>query len=74
MVFIWALAKEVTHTFYQVLKREKPLTVWCGDGGFSPFLQLVIHHVDLILHRPSGGVGKVLGNLASTFVEVAINL
>jgi len=74
VVFIWALAKEVPHTFYWVSKIEKPPTVWCGDGSFSPFRQLDIHRVDLIVHGPSGGVGKVLGNLASTFVEVAINL
>jgi len=74
VVSIWALAKMAPHTIYLVSKIEKPLTVWCGDGGCSPFWQLVIHRIDLIVHHPSGAVGNVLGNLASAFVEVAINL
>jgi len=74
VVFIWASANEVPRKFYWFLKVEKPLTAWRGDGGFSPFRQLVIHPVGLIVHRPSGGVGKVLGNFASAFVEVVINL
>jgi hypothetical protein len=68
------LAQEVPLTFYWVSKIEKPLTVRCRGGDFSPFSQLDIHPVDLIAYRPLGGVGKVIGNLASTFVEVAINL
>jgi hypothetical protein len=72
VVFKWALVKEVPRTFYRVSKIGKPLTVWCGDGDFSPFRQLVIHRIDLILHRPSGGVEKVLRNLASAFIGVAI--
>jgi len=67
------LGKEVPRTFYQVSKTEKPLTVWCGDGGFSPFRQLVIHPGDLIVHCPSGGVANVLGNHVSTCVGVGMN-
>jgi len=53
---------------------EKPPTGWCGDRGFSLFQLLVIHREDLIVHGASGGVGKMLGNLPSAFVEVGINL
>ena len=74
VVLIWALAKEVPQTFYRVSKIEKPPTVWRGDGGFSPFRHLSIHRVYLIVHCPSGGVAKVLGNLSSAFIEVVINL
>jgi len=68
------LAKEVLRTFYGVSKIEKPPTISCGVAGFSAFRQLVIDRVDFIVHRPFGGVRKVLRNLASTLVEVAINL
>lgn len=37
VVYLWALAKEVPHTFYRVSKIGKPSTVWCEDGAFSPF-------------------------------------
>jgi len=74
VVFSWASARSVQRTFYRVSKINKPQTVWRGVGCISPFPQLVIYPVDLIVHLPSGGVGKVLGNFASAFVEVAINL
>jgi hypothetical protein len=60
--------------FYWVRKIEKPPTVWCGDRDFSPVQQLDIHWDDSIVHCPSCGVGIVIGNHSSTFVEVAINL
>ena len=73
VVFICALAKEVPHRFYRVSKIDNPPTVWCGAEGFSPSHHLVIDCVDLIVHRPSGGVGNVLRNHASALVKVAIN-
>lgn len=73
MEFIWELAKKVLRTFYWVLKIEKPLTVWCGDGAFSPSQQLVIEHINLNVHCHFGGEGNALGNLASTFVGVVNN-
>jgi len=72
--FIWALAKKVPHKFYRVSKIEKAPTVWCSDGDFSPFEQLVIHRLNLIVHCPSGGLGNVLRNLPYDLFEVAINL
>jgi hypothetical protein len=71
--FIWELAKEVPHTFCWVVKIEKPLTVWCSDGAFSPSQQLVINHISVNEHCRSGSGGFVLRNLASTFGEVANN-
>lgn len=48
--------------------------MWSRDVNIFPFQQLVLHQVDLIVHRPSECVEKVLRNLASAIVDVAINL
>jgi hypothetical protein len=55
------------------LKNRKTFDLWCRDGGFSQFRQLVIHRVDLIVHRPSGGIGTLLRYHAFGFVELAID-
>lgn len=68
------ICKQGTARILQGLKNGQTANCLCGDGGFPPFWPLIIHHDDLIVHRPFRCVAKVLGNLASAFVEVVTNL
>lgn len=43
MVVLWALAKEVLRTIYQVSKTEQPPTLCFVDGGSPAFQQLEMH-------------------------------
>jgi len=72
--FQWPVVQSIRCTFYRVWKIHQPPTILCGDRGCSQIWPLVIHHVDLIIHCPAGGVRKVLRNVPSVFVEVVIEL